>query len=93
MIGFFFVPFTLPFVLMGCLIGWGMQWAFQRLMPPGWERTCILSCATAATAGIGMHLITGTSTYVIIGGSAAIVGSVMSQYEDVIRGAYFCAGA
>lgn len=87
-IGLYFIPFALPFVLLGSLLGKGMQWGIERYLPPGWQRTAILSCLAGLAGAFGMHLVTGSAPCVTIAFLAAVTGAVFSQHHRAWRRAW-----
>lgn len=84
-IGFFFLLFSLPFVLAGALIGWGLQKGFDRILPDSRWRAWLVTLLTMAAGATGMYLFTRTPFYAVMAACAALAGGALAQWEAAWR--------
>jgi hypothetical protein len=88
-IGVYVIPFALPFVLGGALVGLGLQWATQAFLPPGTLRTVLLATLAAAAGALGTELVTHSLPFVLIAMASAVAGAILTQSEAAWRKAWF----
>ncbi|HWI63115.1 MAG TPA: hypothetical protein VNT75_14805 [Symbiobacteriaceae bacterium] len=87
-LGAFFIPAAVPFAAAGALTGLGLQWGLNRLMRPGWQMTAVLGLLTALAGGLGMHLVSRSTPYVINGLFSALVATLLAQHDESWRRAW-----
>lgn len=84
--GLFFIPFTLPYVIAGALLGLSLQWLLESLGAAGRLKTPVLLALTVGAGGLGMyHLTDRTIPYAIIGAASAVSGTLLSQHDGAWR--------